>query len=87
MVSIFGFDIITFMDKYDLTQEQWNEMVTAQLKEARRDLDAGTAKLVPYEEARERIMKRIRQAAEKERSEVALSYSNTQPYESTAASV
>ena len=75
------------MDKYDLTQEQWNEMVTAQLKEARRDLDAGTAKLVPYEEVRERIMKHIEQAAEKERSETALSYSATQLYESNTVSI
>ena len=70
-----------------MTQEQWNEMVTAQLKEAKRDLDAGTAKLVSYEEARARIMKRIEQAAEKERSETALSYSATQSYESNTVSV
>ena len=62
-------------------------MVTVQLREARRELDAGTAKLVPYEEARERIMKRIEQAAEKERSETALSYSATQLYESNTVSI
>ena len=54
------------MDKHDLTQEQWDEMVTDQLKETEKTLDAGTAVFAPYKEVRARIMKRIEKAAEKE---------------------
>ena len=62
------------MDKCDLTQEQWNEMVTAGLKETEKALDAGTAIFVPYEDMRKRIMKRIEEAAEKERSKTRAGY-------------
>ena len=75
------------MNKYYLTQEQWNEMVTAQLKETGKDLDAGTAKLVPYKEARARIMKHIEDIAEKEHVRTALSYQANYSYETDAAPV
>ena len=75
------------MDKYDLTQEQWNEMVTAQLKETEKALDAGTAIFVPYKEVRARIMKRIEEAAEKERSETVLAYQTNYSYESDKVTV
>ena len=70
------------MDKYDLTQEQWDEMVTAQLKETEKALDAGTVKLIPYKEARARFMKRIEEIAEKERVKTVLSYQPNYSYES-----
>jgi len=62
------------MDKYNLTQEQWDEMVTAQLKETEKALDAGTVEFVPYKEVRAKIMKRIEEAAEREHSKTILSY-------------
>ena len=75
------------MDKYDLTQEQWDEMVTAKLKETEKALDAGTAELVPYKETRARIMKHLEEIAEKERAKTALSYQANYSYESDTAPV
>jgi predicted transcriptional regulator len=75
------------MDKYDLTQEQWDEKVTAKLKEIEKALDDGTAEFVPYEEARARIMKRIEEAAEKERAKTALSFETSYTYESDSVTV
>ena len=37
------------MDKYKLTPEQWDEMVTAQLRETKKTLEAGTVELIPFE--------------------------------------
>ena len=69
------------MDKYDLTQEQWDEMVTAKLKEMEKALDAGTAELIPNKEAHAQIMRHIEEIAEKERARTALSYQTDYLYE------
>ena len=75
------------MKKYDLTQEQWDEMVTAQLKETEKALDAGTEELIPYEEVHARIMKRIEAAAEKERAKTALAFQSNVLYEQDSVTV
>ena len=75
------------MDRYDLTQEQWDEMVITELKETQKDLDAGTAVLIPYKEVRAGIMRRIEEIAEKEHAKTAQSYQICQPYESDTVSV
>jgi hypothetical protein len=75
------------MNKYDLTQEQWDEMVTAQLKETAKALDAGTEELIPYEEVHARIMKRIEAAAEKERTKTALAFQTNDLYEQDSVTV
>jgi hypothetical protein len=75
------------MRKYDLTQEQWDEMVTAQLKETEKALDAGTEELIPYKEARARIMQLIEEAAEKERAKTALSFQTSELYEQDSVTV
>ena len=69
------------MDKYDLTQEQWDAMVTARLEETEKALDAGTAVHVPYKEMRARLMKRIEEIAEKEHEKAASSYQFSHSYE------
>ena len=75
------------MDKYDLTQEQWDEMVTAKLKETEKALDDGTAVLSPYKETHARIMKHIEELAEKERAKTALSFQPDYTYESGSVTV
>ena len=65
-----------------MTQEQWNEMVVAQLKETKKKLEAGTAVSMSQEEGLEIIMKQIRQAAAKERQEAEFQYSKAPAYES-----
>jgi diphthamide synthase subunit DPH2 len=56
------------MDKYDLTQEQWDEMVTARLKETEKALDAGTVEFVSNKEGHAQIMKHIAELAERQRA-------------------
>ena len=75
------------MDKYDLTQEQWDEMVTGRLKSAEKALKDGTAMLIPYKQARTEIMEHIQQIAEKERAKAALSYQSNYSYESESTTV
>ena len=75
------------MDKYDLTQEQWDEMVTAKLKETEKALDDGTAVFVPYKEMRARLMKRIEEIAEKEHAKTAATYQISHTYEQDSVTV
>ena len=75
------------MNKYDLTQEQWDEMVTTQLKETEKALDAGTVELIPNNEAHAQIMQYIAKIAEKEHAKTALSYQTSQTYEHDSVTV
>ena len=75
------------MDKYDLTQEQWDEMVTAQLKETEKALDAGTVEDIPNKEAHTQIMEYIAKIAEKEHAKTVLSYQTSHSYESNRVTV
>jgi len=75
------------MDKYDLTQKQWDEMVTAQLKETEKALDAGTVEVIPNKEAHAQIMDYIAKTAEKEHAKTALSYQASYPYESNSVTI
>jgi len=75
------------MDKYDLTQEQWDEMVTTQLKETEKALDAGTVEAIPNKEAHAQIMEYIAKIAEKEHAKTALSYETSYSYESNRVTV
>ena len=69
------------MDKYNLTQEQWDEMVTAQLKATEKALDAGIVELIPNKEGHDQIMKHIAEIAEKEHAKTALSFQASHLYE------
>ena len=69
------------MDKYDLTQEQWEEMVTAKLKETEKALDAGTVEFIPNKEAHTQVMGYIAEIAEIEHAKTALSYQTSYSYE------
>ena len=71
----------TMMDKYNLTQEQWDEMVIAQLKATEKALDAGTVELIPNKEAHAQIMRHIAELAEKEHAKTALSFQASHLYE------
>ena len=70
------------MDKHELTQVQWDEMVTTQLKETEKALDSGTVDLIPFKEVSSRLMRHIEEIAEKEHAKAALSYETSQLYES-----
>ena len=75
------------MNKYDLTQEQWDEMVTTQLKETEKALDAGTVEFISNKEAHAQIMRYIAKIAENEHAKTALSYQASQPYEHDGVTV
>ena len=75
------------MDKYDLTPEKWDEMVTAQLKKTKKNLEAETVELIPFKEVNARLMRHIEEIAEKEHAKTALSYETSQLYESPNAPI
>jgi len=75
------------MDKYNLTQEQWDEMVTTQLKEASKSLDEGTAELIPNKQAHAEIIKYIGGIAEKEHAKTTSFYQASRAYGSDTSAI
>ena len=75
------------MDKYDLTQEQWDEMVIAKLDATQKELNEGTAKLFPFKKTHARVLKRIEEIAQKERAKTVLTLQTSYIDESETASL
>jgi hypothetical protein len=62
-------------------------MVTAQLKETEKALDAGTVEFIPNSEGHAQIMRRIAEIAEKEHAKAALAQQASHLYEQDSVTV
>ena len=77
------------MNKYDLTQEQWNEMAKERTTETLKSLDEGSCELIPNKQAHAEIIEYIGEIAEKEHSKTTSFYqaSHSRSYESNTSTI